>query len=155
MVQKWLETKYLEWQLDKGRKSITAFAEYLDIPQPVLSHYMTGRYKPSGLNVERLASKLGPEIYDLLGLARPDPWLEEIRDAYDRIDQSGRQRFMAIVREIAELQKGLADEPGEYIIVTRASKADAGYLVEIARNLPEDVRKKLIDELLKGEKNDE
>ena len=101
-----------------------------------------------------MASKLGSEIYDLLGLARPDPWLEEIRQAYDQIDQQDRARFVAIVSDIAELQKRLAEEPGDYIVVARAG-TQTGYLVEIARKLPEDERKKLIDELKGGAEDDE
>ena len=58
------------------------------------------------------------------------------------------------VSDIAELQKRLAEEPGDYIVVARAG-TQTGYLVEIARKLPEDERKKLIDELKGGAEDDE
>ena len=101
-VNEWLERKFLEWQIDEGRKSLTSFAQYLGIPQAVISHYMSGRYKPSGDNVNKIAAKLGPEIYDLLGLQRPDPLLEEMRQTYDQVSEVRRRKLVSTFSALAK-----------------------------------------------------
>jgi hypothetical protein len=91
----WLDKKFREWENARGRKStITAFAKYLEIPSGLLNKYMNDRNKPEGKNVEKLASKLGNEIYDLLGLARPDTI------PLDRLPHQVRDRLANAVYEV-------------------------------------------------------
>lgn len=99
--QNWFMDKYLDWQKSEGeRKTITDFAKFLDIPRPILSHYMNGRNSPSGENVEKIAEKFGPEVYDVLGLARPlDPQLQELQRAYDAVPPEKREELLRVVEE--------------------------------------------------------
>jgi transcriptional regulator with XRE-family HTH domain len=78
-ITDWLNQKFIEWQASqKRRKTISQFAVYLDIPQPVLSHYLNGRHIPTGENVYKLAERLGDEIYTILGVEAPDPLYRQI-----------------------------------------------------------------------------
>jgi transcriptional regulator with XRE-family HTH domain len=70
-IGEWIWNKYLE-QMESGYKSQAEFARELGIDEKVLNHYINGRRLPTGENIDRLAT-LGYEIYDLLGLVRPDP----------------------------------------------------------------------------------
>lgn len=76
----WLERQYVAWQNQDGkRKSIKSFAEWLDLPQPVLSHYLNGSRSPTNDNLEKIAVKLGDEAYDALDRQRPDPLLRKLK----------------------------------------------------------------------------
>jgi transcriptional regulator with XRE-family HTH domain len=64
----WLIDKFREWEHATGRKqSVMEFARYLDVTQPSLTRWMAGDHPPTGKNIRKLADKLGPEIYYLLG----------------------------------------------------------------------------------------
>lgn len=82
----WLEQKYIEWMAtEKRRRTLTAFAEWLDVSQPLISRYMAGQVMPNEENVHKIAARLGPEVYDLLGLARPDPLIQYITRNWDKL----------------------------------------------------------------------
>jgi len=71
-IKELLFEKYIEWQkMSGGRRTITEWAKYLDVPQASLSNWMSGSYFPKGANLSKLADKLGPEVYDALGMTRP------------------------------------------------------------------------------------
>ena len=104
-VGEWLDKKFREWQNSRDkRSSVTAFAKYLEIPRPLLSHYMNGRNKPEGKNVDKIAAKLGNEIYDILGLARMNTI------PLDQLPQQVRDRLAAAIYEVnSELEsRGLS-----------------------------------------------
>jgi transcriptional regulator with XRE-family HTH domain len=80
---RWLMDKFVEWERKKGqRQSYSAFARYLGVKQSSLSQWLAGNYPPSRENVEKLAEKLGPEIYDIMGMERPDPDIEQLVRLY-------------------------------------------------------------------------
>jgi predicted transcriptional regulator len=68
----WLERKFIEWRGDT-RKNVTQFASYLGVSQPTVSAWINNtRGQPTTPKIiNSLASKLGPEIYDILGMTRP------------------------------------------------------------------------------------
>lgn len=90
-----LEQKYLDWRRSEGEKrSIQDFASYLGIRQQVLSHYMNGvRKKPTSDNVRLIAAKLGFEVYDVLGLPRPDEDLAYITQHWNDVSEEFRRKF--------------------------------------------------------------
>lgn len=58
---------------------------------------MNGRREPSGWSVDKLASKLGIEVYDLLGLQRPeiyDPQLYQLIEAYHQASDEQKQYLL-------------------------------------------------------------
>jgi transcriptional regulator with XRE-family HTH domain len=81
---KWLETTYLDWQRKRGGRVLqNEFAEWLGISKQLLSQYLNGRSAPTEERIDQLAEKLGPEVYDVLGLRRPDGKLNELLRVYD------------------------------------------------------------------------
>lgn len=75
----WLERQFLKWQNERGeRQTIDAFAQYIGVTRVALNRWMNGVRTPSADYADQIADKLGPEIYDLLGLPRPDPRLQAI-----------------------------------------------------------------------------
>lgn len=69
-----LTRKYLEYQLEKGRPIfVREFAEWLGVPPTSYSNWINTGIIPSIRYIDRLADKLGPEVYDVVGLARPAP----------------------------------------------------------------------------------
>ena len=84
----WLESKYLEWQMAEGeRKSIDEFSKFLGVSRPAVSSWLNGHREPTGWNVDKLAQKLGDEVYEILGLQPPemlDPQLARLVEAYEQ-----------------------------------------------------------------------
>lgn len=71
-VATWLNDQFLTWMnQEQEHKTITAFAEYLEVDRNLLGQWLNGRIVPSNANVIRIANKFGPEIYDLLEWPRP------------------------------------------------------------------------------------
>jgi len=104
-VANWLMKRYLSWQQKEDElKNINEFAEYLGVSQPTLSMWLGGSHLPSKHSADLLAAKLGPEIYDLLGLARPDTI------PMDQLPQPVRDRLAAAIYEVnSELEsRGLS-----------------------------------------------
>ena len=70
----WLTEKYIEWRGDKiGHSgSVTAFAEHVGASQPQMSAWMNGDYAPAKANLDKLADKLGYEVYDILDIPQDE-----------------------------------------------------------------------------------
>jgi hypothetical protein len=79
----WLNQQFLKWEQGRGRRAtVTEFARHLDITQQSLSSYMSGAYLSRGANLGKIAARLGPEIYELVGAphsAGNDPVVEELK----------------------------------------------------------------------------
>lgn len=75
----WIEDKYKQWS--RGKKSETQFAIYLGVSQATMNAWINGSrgYPKSAKIIRSLAEKLGPEIYEIIGLQRP-PEPPDIRD---------------------------------------------------------------------------
>ena len=93
---KWLELQYIDWMQKKGEiSSQRDFANYLGIDPMSLSNYLNAKRKsPDQETVEKLADKLGPEVYDVLGLARPDPQLQELTSMWHKLDQETKDEIL-------------------------------------------------------------
>lgn len=73
-LAKYLEEEFRKYYiLSGGRRSQTDFARWLGISPTNLSKYMNGVQAPDAKNQDRLADKLGPGIYDVLGVPRRVP----------------------------------------------------------------------------------
>lgn len=71
--KEWLNAKFLEWEKAMPRRqSYSAFSRYLGVKQTTFSQWITGNGVPSLEKAALLSDKLGLEIYDVLGLRRPD-----------------------------------------------------------------------------------
>ncbi|MGI6730456.1 MAG: helix-turn-helix domain-containing protein [Anaerovoracaceae bacterium] len=97
----WLELQFINWMRERGEVTTQReFAEYLGLDQVQLSHYINERRKkPDKASLEKIAAKLGPEIYDVLGLARPDPQLKQLTAVWHLLSQDQIRRILAIAFE--------------------------------------------------------
>ena len=100
-LARWLEMKYIAWLgQEKEIKTQREFAEYLGVDPVRLNHYLNGRRKLSDPDtIDTFAQKLGPEIYDVLGLARPDPQLQQLTSRWHLLDQNTKDRILKIAEE--------------------------------------------------------
>lgn len=95
---KFLEFKYLEWQQNVGRKTVKEFAAYIGVSTSTISTWWNEDRVPEGENIQKLASKLGIEVYDSLDLPRPDADLLYIQQQWSKLDSATRRAL----REQAE-----------------------------------------------------
>ena len=73
----WITRKFVEWQASEGkRKTIEEFAAYLGTSRPLVNMWMNGNKKPGKENINILAEIFGNEIYDVLEIPRPNPYLQ-------------------------------------------------------------------------------
>lgn len=68
----WLLTQYEKWRSESdSAKTLADFAAYLDVPPTSLSNWINAGSKMRADTISKISEKLGPEIYDVLGLHRP------------------------------------------------------------------------------------
>jgi len=97
--KQFLEMKFLAWQQNVGaRKTVKQFAEYIGVGQTTISGWWNENRKPEGDNLIKLANRFGDEVYDALGLPRPNENLSYLQRIWDDLPQE-HQRAL---REQAE-----------------------------------------------------
>jgi len=101
-----LERKFLEWQLDLGeRKSQAEFARLIGVSRASLTMWMNGSHLPDMESAKKIASVLGPEIFDALGLPQQNPYLQKINQIFERLSPE-YQRKLAEDAERYETKHG-------------------------------------------------
>ena len=95
--------KFQEWEKQQpGRRSTyTAFALWLsanslgiELKQQLVNDWIRGKYKPSGDKyLLVLEEKLGKEIYEVLDVKPPDPFLQSINSRWARIPADKQQQL--------------------------------------------------------------
>lgn len=98
-ISKYFKKKMWEWQAGDGTKTQLEFAEYLGVEEGTLNKWINGERRPNIENVELLAKKLDMKLYDLLGLLRPDPDLEEIVEYWDDLDKAAKKDLIELARK--------------------------------------------------------
>jgi transcriptional regulator with XRE-family HTH domain len=89
-----LEQQYLAWQNKIGkRKTIEEFAFYIGVSRPLLNMWLNGDRKPGKENVRLLADTFGLEVYDVLGVDRPNKFLYRINQVFDNIPPDKQQQL--------------------------------------------------------------
>ena len=112
-ISDWLMRKYLAWQMGEGRKkTLGDFSVYLNVSRDTLNNWLGGRRKPRNESVEALATRLGPEIYDLLGMARPDAGLKFVSRLWDKLTPEQQQQIVQEVGTYANEQPKQAPDAG-------------------------------------------
>jgi hypothetical protein len=95
-----LEKKFLEWQNKIGeRKTVSEFARWLGVKQSSLSTWWSTDTVPSGESVRMLADKLGIEVYDTLGLPRPDENLFYVQKEWDALAAEEQRAIRDLVAD--------------------------------------------------------
>jgi transcriptional regulator with XRE-family HTH domain len=91
-LQGWLLKKFLQWQVDTGeRNTLEQFSEYLGIGRSTLSKWMNGSSRPGPELIDQISDKLGPEVYDIVGVPRPDPDLIYIIKRWPALTEEQRR----------------------------------------------------------------
>jgi len=125
--KEWFNQKYLEFERESGtRKTIAEFAEFIGLPQPTVSSYLSGTNKPgSQKNLEKLAAVFGPEVYEVVGKSSTvfnyDPISEappEIKSKFSAALAAANQRY----REAAEAGTKLSESEAAQILVESMAK---------------------------------
>lgn len=95
---KWLEIQYIDWMKDRGEvSSQREFASYLELDPMNLSNYINSKRKmPDPVSIAKIAAKLGPEVYDVLGLARPDPDLKRLTAIWHKLSERTKEKILQI-----------------------------------------------------------
>jgi len=97
--RQFLEIKFLQWQQESGgRRTVREFSKYLGVSQSSVSMWWNGDRVPEGTNVQKLSKKLGLEVYDVLGLPRPDEDLHYLQREWEQLSPTQRRSL----REKAE-----------------------------------------------------
>lgn len=97
----WLRDQYLQWQSTQNQ-NVTAgdFARYLQTSSANISRWMSGKVLPRGERLDHIAKTLGPEVYDLLGLIRPD---QRLRLVVNRWGQLNDQQQQVLIDQIFQM----------------------------------------------------
>jgi transcriptional regulator with XRE-family HTH domain len=99
-IKDWLNTKFIEWEKTQGHKqSYYAFARFLEVSQSGLGQWMTGSAVPSGDDLLNIANKLGAEVYDILGLPRPNAEVQRLTVSFAGLPPDIRQRLSSAIAE--------------------------------------------------------
>ena len=116
-----LERVFLEYRIRQTRQrlsvSLNSFANFLEFSPPIVNLWLNGSRIPTQGNVERIIPKLveilGLEVYDLLGLPRPDPDLLRLSQAWPHIPKEYRQ-------ELADQGEKYAAENGSVLAANQS-----------------------------------
>lgn len=100
---------FLNWQAEQEKRaSLDDFASLLGYSRPTISMWLNGTRTPGLDAIDHLASIIGVEVYDSLGMARPDPRLQTINKIWERIPPDKQQKLA----EDAERYQGEALKNG-------------------------------------------
>lgn len=103
-----LERKFLTWQASQGkRRTIGEFAKSIGVAQTTVSSWLNGERKPEGESLRKLANKLGIDVYDALGLPRPDADLLYMQQHWDEISADDRRAIRDRVAKYVEENEAL------------------------------------------------
>lgn len=128
-VVEFLYRGFLKYQNDLGKPvKAKEFAQFLDVPPTSFSNWTNGKAVPSGENLRKVASKLGYEIYDILGEERPDP-----DSGFSDFPVSLRDALLEIRSTISSL--GLIGDSPEAVQIVKDTLAKYGYSVTDPDNI--------------------
>jgi hypothetical protein len=99
----WLYKKYINWLLvqessPKKKKTMADFADFLGISRPLCSQYIHNVRKPSKRVIYNLASVLGSDVFDILGMKQPEPEVFEVLEKWDKLSEKSRFHIISVVR---------------------------------------------------------
>jgi transcriptional regulator with XRE-family HTH domain len=93
-LPEFLRLKYIDWQAkSRQNRTLKSFALYLGVGAQLLSMWMNGTRTPGPENIDLLAAKLGPEVYDALELPRPDPHLQKLVQIWHLLPEEARRNL--------------------------------------------------------------
>ena len=115
-IKDWLNQKFEEWEKGQARKqSYYAFARYLEVSSSGLAQWMVGNGAPGGDDLLNIAKKLGPEVYDVLGLPRPSAEAQRVTVSFANLPPDIREALAGAMAEAdgALRREGLRPDAAE------------------------------------------
>ena len=109
-LQALLTEGYLEYVNQRRRKvGDNEYARYLGVSVGSYNQWINGNRLPSYDNVIKLAAKLGPRVFDVMGYERvmvvADPQLIFIAERWRLLEHETREQIIGHVREESERTK--------------------------------------------------
>lgn len=98
--KEWITQQYLEWRGDAyGRtNTVSDFADYLDVKQQMVSSWMNGNSKPSLKSINKLAFRLGYEVYDVLEIPEDErPVRYDIRKLIQKVPPENQEELRDLI----------------------------------------------------------
>ncbi len=114
-ISEWFDQKYVQWraQQKEKRAGIIDFANYLGVSRSTLNSWMLRGVKPEGDNLRLIGEKY-PDLYDLLGLVRPNPVIEKIMKTVTRIaSEDDLLAALAFIEKLERRQQGNGERRDE------------------------------------------
>ena len=104
----WFNQKFLDWRNNQEdrKANLTRFSNWLGIKRPSISHYLNGNAIPEGDYLFRIATKLGFEVYEILGYVKQDSAIKEWQGLYDLAPPDLRDELLEMNRQWLK-KKGL------------------------------------------------
>jgi hypothetical protein len=100
-IKDWLNQKFIEWEkMQSHKQSYYAFARYLEVSQSGLGQWMAGSGVPSGDDLLNLARKLGPEVFDVMGLPRPNAEAQRLTVSFASLPPDMRDNLSKAIAEV-------------------------------------------------------
>lgn len=110
----YLEKTYVEWERAKGaRRTLSDFAEFLGVDKAVLSNWINAKRIPTGPSVALLVGKLGPTVYDALGLQRPDPMLQMLTVVAGDLSEDGKVKLIKFGKDLQAKEAAAKEQKGK------------------------------------------
>lgn len=100
----WLDRRYVAWQNSEGgSRTMGEFAEFLEFPRETVSRWANGKKKPNERFVaDKLANKLGDEVYDVLGMEPTDPRLRKLNLRWPQLSEAKKNEIHEVAERGAE-----------------------------------------------------
>lgn len=106
-ITEYLERQFIAWQMETGgRRTVAEFADWLGVPRGTFNKWMNGTRSPGKDHITILAEKLGPGIYDVLGVPRPDQRLQRIIRNWGRLPPEARRELERMVDTFLQADVG-------------------------------------------------
>lgn len=116
-LQALLTEKYLDYVNQHRRKvGDNEFARYLGVSVGSYNQWINGNRLPSYDNVIKLAAKLGPRVFDVLGYDRvmviADPEIIFIAERWGLLENDTRKQIIEHIREETNPRKEIVNSTG-------------------------------------------
>lgn len=95
----WITQEYIKWRGNAigHERSISDFAEYIGISQPLMVKWMNGG-KPSTDNQVLIAEKLGVEVYEVLEIPQAErPVPKNLRELINKIPPENQEELRDLI----------------------------------------------------------
>jgi len=101
---KWINHQYLEYRgLAIGReRTVTEFARYVGLTQPTMTNLMNKSVPSRAKTIQKFVRIYGPEVYDVLGMERPD-FVAELENQLKSATPTEKDRIIRRIKDLAAL----------------------------------------------------